>query len=247
MNFIADKDYNRYPVNNGQKEAVMSDPTTDVHPISDRSGVTDGVRAQILAAEHWDLLATRSMTWNQIFSRASMFITMSSAIVVALALVAQATNFDSRFRIFALLVLPVLLVLGIATFIHLGEANGEDIKMVIGMNRLRRAYLDLAPELRPYFPPVYQEDSAVFPLSNRGGILSTLFIFIGSTPSVIATINVIVAGVIVAILADALGLPGVVSVLGAVAAGLVVALGQARIVFNRVSHFKREVNQGITK
>jgi len=70
---------------------------------SDRSGagITDAVRAQILATEHWSLLATRSMTWNEIFSRASMFITVLSAAVVALALVAQATAFGSGFRLFA--------------------------------------------------------------------------------------------------------------------------------------------------
>ena len=81
---------------------------------SDRSGagITDAVRAQILATEHWSLLATRSMTWNEIFSRASMFFTVLSAAVVALALVAQATAFGSGFRLFALLVLPVVLLVG---------------------------------------------------------------------------------------------------------------------------------------
>src|SRR5262245_863145 len=58
--------------------------------LADRSGagITDAVRAQILATEHWSLLATRSMTWNEIFSRASMFMTVLSAAVVALAVVA---------------------------------------------------------------------------------------------------------------------------------------------------------------
>src|SRR5262249_7328844 len=35
----------------------------------DRSGLTEAVRAQLLATEHWSLLAPRSMTWNEIFSR----------------------------------------------------------------------------------------------------------------------------------------------------------------------------------
>jgi len=70
--------------------------------LSDRSGVTDAVRAQILATEHWSLLATRSMTWNEMFSRAAMFLTVLSAAVVALALVAQATGFGPGFRSFAL-------------------------------------------------------------------------------------------------------------------------------------------------
>ena len=105
----------------------MNDLSTALPPISDRSGVTDAVRTQILATEHWSLLATRSITWNEVFSRASMFLTMLSAAVVALALVAQATDFGPGFRLFALLVLPVVLLVGVATVIRLRprRAGGE--------------------------------------------------------------------------------------------------------------------------
>lgn len=127
---------------------------------SDRSGagVTDAVRVQILATEHWSLLATRSMTWNEIFSRASMFITVLSAAVVALALVAQATAFGSGFHLFALLVLPIVLLVGLATFLRLGDANTDDFGLVLGMNRLRHAYLELAPDLEPYFVTGHHDD-----------------------------------------------------------------------------------------
>src|SRR5215831_9744947 len=105
----------------------MNDPLTTkaLPPLSDRSGVTDAVRTQILATEHWSLLATRNMTWNEVFSRAAMYITVLSAAVVALALVAQATAFGPSFHIFALLVLPVVLLVGLATSIILSEANAE--------------------------------------------------------------------------------------------------------------------------
>jgi hypothetical protein len=126
--------------------------------LSDRSGVTDAVRAQILATEHWSLLATRSMTWNEIFSRASMYITVLSAAVVALALVAQATAFGPTFRLFALFVLPVVLLVGLATILRLGAANGEDFWLLMGMNRLRHGYLELAPELEPYFVTESHDD-----------------------------------------------------------------------------------------
>src|SRR5262249_19356734 len=135
----------------GERPA-MNDPSNTntsmtLPPHLDRSGVTDAVRAQLLATEHWSLLATCSMTWNEVFSRASMFITVLSAAVVALALVAQATAFGPAFRTFALLVLPVVLLVGLATLVRLGEDNAEDYWLVIGMNRLRHAYLELAPEL----------------------------------------------------------------------------------------------------
>ena len=74
-----------------------------------------------------------------------------SAAIVALALVAQATEFGNRFYVFALLVLPVALFVGLATFIRVIDARIEDFWLVSGMNRLRYAYLEIAPELEPYF------------------------------------------------------------------------------------------------
>ena len=50
----------------------MLDPSEARRPMSDRSGVTDAVRLQILATEHWSLLASRGMTWNETFARAGM-------------------------------------------------------------------------------------------------------------------------------------------------------------------------------
>src|SRR5215831_5042430 len=123
----------------------MNDPLTTkaLPPLSDRSGVTDAVRTQILATEHWSLLATRRMTWNEVFSRASMFVTVLSAAMVALALVAQVAGFGPGFRVFALLVVPIVLVVGLSTVIHLAEANEEDTGLVVDMNRLRHAYVEL--------------------------------------------------------------------------------------------------------
>src|SRR5215216_5331107 len=103
----------------------MQDVQTDRSLLSDRSGVTDAVRVQILATEHWNLLATRGMTWNEMFARAGMFLTVLSAAVVALALVAQATDFGGTFRLFAFLLLPVVLFLGWATYVRLTNASLE--------------------------------------------------------------------------------------------------------------------------
>ncbi len=48
------------------------------------------MRLQILSTEHWSLLASRSLAWNESFSRAGMFLSTLSGAIVALALVAQA-------------------------------------------------------------------------------------------------------------------------------------------------------------
>jgi hypothetical protein len=213
------------------EEATMPEPAPSPPPLSDRSGVTDAVRAQILATEHWSLLATRSMTWNEVFSRASMFVTVLSAAVVALALVAQATDFGPEFRRFALLVLPVVLLVGLATVIRLGDANSDDFELVSAMNRLRHAYLDLAPELEPYFSTAHHDDEgSVFRSYGSGHGLSPSRVLVG-TPNVVAAINVVVVGVLAALVAETLGAPdgtsmavGVVAALGALAGHAALAL-----------------------
>jgi hypothetical protein len=200
------------------KETTMPDSLPDPEP-SSRPPVSDAIRVQILATEHWSLLATRSMTWNELFTRASMFITVLSACVVALALVAQATDFGTPFQMFALLILPVTLALGLGTLIRLGDAMTEDVWLVMGMNRLRHAYLDLAPDLEPYFLTSHHDDLAGI-MQTRGpraqvGPSRVL----AATPTIVAIINAVLVGVILALLVGLLNEhPVVTSVVGVTAA-----------------------------
>lgn len=217
----------------------MDDQITSTSPLSDRSGVTDAVRAQILATEHWSLLATRSMTWNEVFSRASMFITVLSASVVALALVAQINAFGPGFRLFALLVLPVVLLVGVATVIRLGDANSEDFWLMIGMNRLRHAYLELAPELEPYFVTEYHDDEASVMLSYGLNARLRLSRFLAGTPNLVAAINVVVVGVFAALIADTLGASDVVDVAVGIIAALAAAAGFGVLAFRMISSVRR--------
>jgi hypothetical protein len=192
--------------------------------------VTDAVRTQILATEHWSLLATRSMTWNEIFSRATMFITVLSAAVVGIALVAQAADFGPGARVFALLVLPVVLLVGLMTFVRLGEANSHDIMLVIGMNRLRHAYLELAPELEPYFVTAHHDDHAAILQTYGAGYRYSVGRVLGGTPALVAIINVVLAGVVAALAAAGLSATEAVVIAAGLAGALVVAAGQAGLV-----------------
>ena len=111
----------------------------------------DGVRMQILATEHWSLLASRSLGYTDSFSRASMFFSVLSGTVIALALIAQAGRFDTTFFAAALLLLPVVFFVGMVTLARIGNLNAEDARWVMGMNRIRHAYMEMHPELRQYF------------------------------------------------------------------------------------------------
>jgi hypothetical protein len=219
----------------------MNESLIPTPPLSDRSGVTDAVRAQILATEHWSLLGTRSMTWNEVFSRASMFVTVLSASVVSLALVAQATAFGPSFRLFALLVLPIVLLVGIATVIRLGDANTEDLGMVAGMNRIRHAYLELAPELEPYFMTGHNDDEAsimrTYRLIHHFGLTGSRIL--AGTPTLVAAINVVVVGVLAALVSDTFGASDTADIAVGVGAALVAAIGFGALALGSIANARR--------
>jgi VIT1/CCC1 family predicted Fe2+/Mn2+ transporter len=59
-------------------------------------------RLQVLATEHWSLLATRSLTYMESFNRVSMFLSVLTGAVVALALFAQVDHFHQTFLMAAI-------------------------------------------------------------------------------------------------------------------------------------------------
>src|SRR3712207_6483319 len=174
---------------------------------------------QILATEHWGLLSGRAMLWNEAFSRTSVFLNVLSAAVVALALIADATEFGDAFALFALVLFPLVLFLGLATYARLIEVNMGDALHVMAMNRLRHGYIDVAPELAPYFTSSWHDDVAGINLSyNMGGPMPPRWmqVFI-TTPMVVATVNSIIAAAGAALVAGRYGARG----------GLLIVIGSA--------------------
>ena len=182
----------------------MSEPTSRVAPrFGERA-------AMILSTEHWSLLGARSLTYNETFSRTTVFLNVLSASIVALALIADATGFDDSFGAFALFVFPLVLFLGIATYVRLVQLNFEDVQLVIAMNRMRRAYLEMEPELEPYFTTgSYDDERGVFTTLVLGRPAFARFWphFFITTPTVVGTIDAIVAASGVALLGSRLGIP----------------------------------------
>lgn len=183
-------------------------------------------RIQMLATEHWSLLATRSLSWSEAFSRSSMFLSTLSGAVVALALVSQTMAGGEGFTLFALLLLPVVLFVGLTTFARLVAINNEDTYWVMSMNRLRRAYMDAAPDLEKYFSSGTYDDAVgvmqTFAATPGPGQFLHGFV---TTPGMIGVIDAVIAGVLGSI---------VIAVVGAdlsviVAAGAIVFLAMVAI------------------
>jgi hypothetical protein len=175
---------------------------------TDRPFGPDG--ATILATEHWSLLGTRAMIWNEAMSRTAIFLTVLSASIVALALLADATGFGGRTTTVALVLLPVVFLLGLATYGRLVQINSEDVAITRAMNRLRHAYLVMAPDLRPYFSTGHHDDErgiATTYLMGHGRHLQTWPHFLVTTPTIVATVDAALATAIVVLVGLAVEAP----------------------------------------
>lgn len=134
-----------------------------------------------------------------------MYLSTLSGTMIALGLMGGVDDFGDAFVAFTVVILPVVLFVGIATFLRMAAANYHDATCVLGMNRIRGAYLELAPDLEPYFVMGVHDDAR--------GVAQTMAIppgmpaivhVIAATPFMIAVLNAVVAGAIAAIAADRL-------------------------------------------
>ncbi|MEV0282952.1 MULTISPECIES: hypothetical protein [unclassified Kribbella] len=186
------------------------------------------VRAQLLATEHWSLLATRSQTWSEVMGRISAQFTFASASLVVLALTLQVSGLNSSFRLLAAWLGVSVLVTGSLTALRVRNASQQDLMLVIGMNRLRAAYLELDPGIQEHLVTGWTDDPAGIDRTydmgvRRSGVshfLASAFVFAGA-------VNIIVAAGLGAVLADTAGTNGAVTAV----VGALSALAYAVLVF----------------
>jgi len=199
--------------------SAMAKSPTPPPPASD--GSTAGLRAQILATEHWSLLASRTTTQNEVLARISIFLTLVSATLVSLALVGQATHFGAAFPMFAIAILAFAAIVGMLTQVRVTNVMMEDLAYVLAMNRLRGAYAALSPGVEHDFMTSARDD--------RAGIFTTYYFLgprrngsqvLGSTMVFIAVVN----GALVGLLAAAIVMNATSGVTPAVVVGAVVAV-----------------------
>ena len=150
-----------------------------------------------LTTEHFTLQGARGSTVAESSARAAMYLGALSASLVSLGFVAQVSAAGDTFRVFALVVLPTLFILGVFTFVRLIESAVEDIFYGRAINRIRRYYFELAgPESRYFMLQPY--DDAVGVLRNMGLTPSGRQLYF-TTASAIAVVNSVVGGSALAI------------------------------------------------
>jgi hypothetical protein len=211
-------------------------PSTDPAN-SDRrkTGLDDPRAVQILTTEHWSLLSTRSLGYQEMFGRATIFVAILSGTVVALALLAQATDFGPQTLSFALVLISVALFIGLVTFVRMVAINYEDARWVTGMNLLRHAYLEIVPELEPFFVTGHEPDAdtrlAHGSRQRRANLVNSLT----TTSSVVAALNSVLAGAVASDLGALFG----ASPAFVVTAGVGVSLVSAALHVRYAARFRR--------
>lgn len=203
---------------------------------------TLGVRAQLLAAEHWSLLATRSTAQSEVLSRIATFLMLVSSSIVGLALIGQVTRFDKRFIAFALVLLGMLAVIGTLTQIRVGNASLEDLACVIGMNRLRAAYVELDQHIERYLvTSAHDDDKSVWQTYNplMGPHQTRNVLASGATFITFVTSGL--AAAFAALVAVALNAPVAITGVVAAACGLAFLTGAMLLAWRRYSGIRRSI------
>ena len=178
---------------------------------------------QILVTEHFTLTGLRSAAISDANGRTSFFLGTLSGAVVALAFMAQISGLGDAFTVFALVLLPTMLFIGLVTFERLIQLAVENIVCIMAINRIRHYYFEVAPELEPHF--------TLSPFDDMQGIMRSLGsyrerlepwqVFV-TNAGMIAVVNAIVAGVIAALIGWQIGGGMVPAALIGIAAGVVV-------------------------
>src|SRR5512132_4108450 len=106
---------------------------------------------QALTTEHFTLQTARSATIADSNGRSALYLATVSGAVVALAFIGQIDHLGHAFFLFALALLPALVLLGILTYLRLVQTAVEDLFYARAINRIRRHYVDLDPEAARWF------------------------------------------------------------------------------------------------
>jgi hypothetical protein len=192
-------------------ESPGTDPGVASPVVAPVTSLEDPRAVQILSTEHWSLLANRSLAYNEAFTRGGMFLTFLSMSFVALALLSQGMSFGQDFLTVAAVVLAFDLVIGLTTYGRISGANVDDLRAVHGMARIRHAYTEIAPVVRPYFTtPTHDDVASVLaaygdpPSTGLGLIVYGLM----TSGGMIGLITSMVGGVFIAVLSLIVGVSG---------------------------------------
>jgi hypothetical protein len=155
--------------------------------------------SQYLTTEHFTLQGARNGAIAEANGRLGHFLSTVGSGIVALAFVANTTQFEPLFTGFSAVIFPILIILGAMTFIRTIQIGVQDTHLAQAINRIRHYYLEVAPEAESYFsfphfdnPETIQKTMRPFHSPLQG---------LASTPGPVMLINSVLVGAFAGILA----------------------------------------------
>jgi hypothetical protein len=148
-----------------------------------------------LTTEHFVLQTANNATYTEASYRSTLYVMVLSSALIATGFVAGSTEVLVPF---AAIVLPAVFLLGIFTVVRLVDTALESMQCLARIARIRAYYRSLGPAAAQHFSPETGRWPEVEDPALR---LGRGLAFFGTTASMIAVINNVVAGVGIALLA----------------------------------------------
>jgi hypothetical protein len=178
-----------------------------------------------LTTEHFTLQSARSSVVVESNGRGQLFLSAVTGVVVGLALVAELDGLGRTFIVFALSLLPALLVLGLTSYLRLAELAVHDAIYARAIGRIRTFYVGIEPSARDYWLlPAGDDSHAVMrPAGQRHTAWDHFLHRISHAATAVAALTSVVAGVLYALVGH-LGRASSPALLGVGASGVAIAL-----------------------
>lgn len=170
--------------------------------LAQRLGARLGPTSTFATTEHFNLQTARSITVAEANGRASIYLAALSSNLIALAFIGQMSRLGAAFYAFALILLPVLVFVGVVTFLRLVQSSLEDIAYAQRIALVRELYLRLSPELEHYVLAV-RGGRGTSP--ERARTTPTAWQLALTTAGMVAVVNSVVAAAVAGVALAAAG------------------------------------------
>jgi hypothetical protein len=148
-----------------------------------------------LTTEHFVLQTAASSTISEASARSSLYVLSLSSSLVAIGFISQSRD---MFVPFVATVIPAVFLLGLFTVMRLVDTSLEYMQYLSGIARIRGYYRSLGPEAAEHFAV----ETGRWPETSGPALrLGPLLAHLGTTASMIAVTNNVLAGVGVTMLA----------------------------------------------
>ena len=153
----------------------------------DQSAETGGLLSA-MTTEHFVLQSANSSTYAEASARSSLYVMALSSSLVAMGFLSSSRDV---FLPFAATIIPTLFLLGLFTVVRLVETSLESMHYMTGIARIRAYYRSLGPEAARQFTA---EGGRWPEVSSPALRFGPTLAFMGTTASMIAVTNNVVAG-----------------------------------------------------